>query len=137
MLKQKGFTLVEVMIVVAIIGILAAVSFPSYVEYTLKVRRAEDCKEPLLEIAVEMEEYRAANQTYPPVGLLSAAGIPYDDVKGGYTFEIISSTPKTYTLRCTDTGGMDDKCGSLTYDNFGRMGAPGAATGITVDTCWR
>jgi len=137
MLRQKGFTLVEIMIVVAIIGILAAVSMPSYVEYTLKVRRSENCKEPLMEIAVEMEEFRHANQTYPPVGLLSTSGIPYQGTKGDYTFEITASTAKTYTLQCTDTGNSDSDCGSLTYDNFGRKGAPNATGANTVDTCWR
>jgi len=137
MRKQIGLTLIELMVVLAILGTLAAVAFPTLKTYTTRAHRADNCKAPLLEIAVLMETYRAVNQKYPPVGVMSAVGIPYDDVRGEYTFEILNRTDSTYTLRCTlSAATVDSDCGSLTYDNFGRKGAPNASNGRTVETCW-
>lgn len=139
MKKQVGFTLMELMVVVAIVGVISAMAFPSYQTYSQRVKRAEDCKSPLLEIAVEMEAFRAVNQTYPPAGLLSATTLTHDATKGNYTYRITASTGNTYTLQCDITGGtiadVDPDCGVLTYDNFGRKGA--SAINRTIAECWR
>ena len=137
MKKQTGFTLIELMIVVAIIGILTALTLPAYESYRDTTNRSANCKGPLLEIAVEMEEFRAVNQTYPVAGALSATTIPYDAGRGEYTFDITAATATTYTLQCTIPAGSDPDCGSLTYDNFGRKDAPSATNGRTVEDCWR
>ncbi len=137
MSKQVGFTLIELMVVVAIIGILSALAYPSFLAYQVRVERTDDCKTALVEIAVEMEKYHAAQQTFPPAGLLSTTTLSYDSSRGNYTYEIIASTPLTYTLRCNVKAGIDPDCGSLTYDNFGRRGAPNATNGRNVDACWR
>jgi len=136
MTKQIGFTLIELMIVVAVIGILSALSFPSYLAYKVRVDRTDNCKIPLVEIALEMEKYHATQQTYPPAGLLSATTISYDGKRGNYTFEITASNAFAYTLRCNIAAGIDKDCGALTYDNLGRRGAPNAANGRDVDACW-
>lgn len=133
--KQTGFTLVELMIVIAIIGIAAAIAFPALQSNSNEVARKSDCMTPLTEIAIEMELYRAANQTYPPVGSLGGSGIPYDASKGKYTYNIeagASGIATSYVLTCTSSPA-DTKCGVISYDNFGRKGV----TSGTVDECWR
>lgn len=62
-MKQSGFTLIEMMIVVAIAGILAAISYPSYRDYVERAGRA-DGKAKLLEIMQAQERFYSQNQTY-------------------------------------------------------------------------
>lgn len=147
MLKQKGFTLIELMVVVAIIGVLAALSFPSYESYMIKTNRNANCKTPLLEIAVLMEEHRGIHQTYPAVGGITKGSIqtknsiPYEVSKENYTFNISagpSGIASSYILECTvDTVKSADDCGSLNYDNFGRKKALNKSAGKTDAACWR
>ncbi len=136
MKRQAGFTLIELMIVVAIVGVLAAIAFPAFQTYSDRASRTANCKGPLLEIAIEMEEFHAVNRTYPPVGLLSATTIPYDGSRGDYVYEIAESTATTYVLQCTIPSDKDTDCGSLRYDNFGRKSAPNA-TDRSSEECWR
>lgn len=63
MVNKKGFTLIELMIVVAIIGILAAIAYPSYQEYVRKTKR-EDAKTEMMDIAAKMQKYKIANFTF-------------------------------------------------------------------------
>ena len=137
MRKQIGFTIIELMVVLAIVGIISAIALPAFQTYSDRTHRADNCKGPLLEIAVMMEEFRHANGRYPPAGIMSVAGIPYDDVRGEYTLEVFARTDSTYTLRCRlSAATVDSDCGPLTYDNFGRRDAPSATNGRTAETCW-
>jgi type IV pilus assembly protein PilE len=70
--KSSGFTLMELMIVVAILGILAALAYPQYVEYVAKGRRAE-CRSALLLATQKMEKFYSNNNFYPAT--LAAANI--------------------------------------------------------------
>lgn len=67
MVNLKGFTLVELMIVVAIIGILAAIAFPSYQEYVRRTNRA-DAQAEMVEIANRLQKYKIANFTFKKSG---------------------------------------------------------------------
>lgn len=138
MIKQTGFTLIELMVVLAIVGILSAIAFPAFQTYSDRTHRTENCKGPLLEIAIEMEIFREVNQAYPALGKMSVIGINYDDGRPAasplYTFQVTARTPTTYTLSCIPVSGGDADCGTLTYDNFGRKGSTG--TNRTTDACW-
>jgi type IV pilus assembly protein PilE len=145
MLKKQGFTLIELVIVVAIIGILAAIAYPSYQDSVRKSRRA-DAKEVLLEGAQWMERFYTENYRYDQnktgisVGDLfpdSLKASPKEGTTKYYQMTFSASTANAFTLQATPTtqGGQDkDPCGALTLTNTGAKGVLG--TGATVANCW-
>jgi type IV pilus assembly protein PilE len=150
--KQSGFTLIELMIVVAILGILAAIAYPQYVEYVAKGRRAE-CRSALLVAAQKMEKFYSNNNTYPTTR--AAAGInlnsneltpnPTETVNAGASCTISiragSVTPPgpggvaaTFTLDAFRTPiNRDRYCYSLNLNQLNTKGG----TGPDLDRCWR
>ena len=130
--KIKGFTLVELMIVIAIIGILAAVAYPAYTSAVKKANRADGI-DSLLSLASRMEEYYMNNDTY--VGAtVNATGTgtvgsnkTSDDL---YTMSITSATAFAYTLTATPKSA-DSECGNLILNSLGQKTASTGAAG-----CW-
>ena len=137
--KQAAFTLIEVMIVVAIIGILAAVAYPSYRDYIAKARRG-DAITVLMENAQWMERYFTQNNTYlngaanPTLPLLEA---PKDGTSKYYDITFSgTNTQTTYTLLATPKGGMaSDACGTFTLTEAGVKGTSGGT--ISSQLCWK
>ena len=138
--KSSGFTLIELMIVVAIVAILAAIAYPSYQEQVRKSRRA-DAKAVLLEAAQWLERHYTVNNTYVvdfaadfPAALKKS---PKDGGTAYYNITLGNLAQNTFTLTATPqaTGGQDkDKCGGLTLTHTGAKGVLG--TGATVAQCW-
>lgn len=130
MTRQRGFTLIEVMIVVVIIAILAAVAIPAYNEQVRKTRRADAIGE-LGRLHLDMERWRADRSTY--VG--SGAGYPAPQSSPYYTITIpqASASATGYTLSAAPQGGQaSDTCGTLTM-----VVANGVATkNPTTTGCW-
>ncbi|MDM9225657.1 type IV pilin protein, partial [Klebsiella pneumoniae] len=79
--QSRGFTLIELMIVVAVIGILAAVAYPSYQEYVRKSKRAEG-RTALMELLQQQERYMTQNNTYFAIGTTGATSTPFKTFSG-------------------------------------------------------
>jgi type IV pilus assembly protein PilE len=128
---EHGFTLIELMITVAIIGILAAIAMPSYQQYVLKANRA-DAKAILMESAQFMERYFTTNNTYVGATVLSAVVPKNADVTSKKYDISFTATPTAgaFTLQSVPVGNQaTDTCGTLTISNTG-------AQTPTTGGCW-
>jgi type IV pilus assembly protein PilE len=131
--KHKGFTLVELMIVVVIIGIISTIAFPSYQDYVRKARRAE-AQAVLLETAQFMERWYTTNNRYNTAVLPAALTT---SPKGGvstirYDIAITAVAQETFTL--TAVPRVADECGNFTLTETGLRGHTGTAP---FAQCWR
>lgn len=127
----RGFTLIELMITVAVVAILAAVAIPSYSEHVRKSRRAQ-AKADLVELAQQLERFHTVQNTY------NGMTLPFTqsprDGKSHYTLSLSgAATSSAFTLQAVPGTGQDkDKCGTLTLDQAGRK----TPTEATVAGCW-
>lgn len=139
MKKNLGFTLVELMIVVAIIGLLSIVSLPMIKNYTARTERVDECKKPLYEIALEQAKYRELNGTYTTN--IADLNYPATSSGGKYTYTLedgtTNSIASSFLVTCEKdaTKNIDVDCGNLTLDNFGREGVDGGTK--SAEACWR
>lgn len=118
--SAQGFTLIELMIVVVIVAILAAIAVPSYRAHVVKANRA-DAMAVLQSFAQAMERYYAQNNTYDgaAAGTVFPAQSPIEGA-ARYTLSIEAADASTYTLRATPvTGGTQVDDGYLEITNTG------------------
>lgn len=134
---QRGFTLIEVMIVVVIVSILSAIAYPSYTEYVARGHRA-DARAGLLQAQQWLERAATATGVYPtalPANLTWAT----DNTKR-YTIGLAAgNTNSAFTLVATRKAGgaqAKDKCGDFTITNTGVRGALNYSSGTAVEECW-
>jgi type IV pilus assembly protein PilE len=142
--RMRGFTLVEVMIVLAILALIAAVAYPSYTNQVRKGKRAE-AKAKLLTAAQRQERSYTDNGTYvtdlAPLFGLSAGSTVYsgDNNDSGSAYRITAAAAPGgintgYTLTATQNGGHSDPdCGNLTLTSTGVKGKSGPAD---LSRCW-
>lgn len=146
--RQRGVTLIELMMVVIIVSILASVAIPSYRSYIIRTQRS-DAKSALLQLRAAQEKYYLQNNAYtanvtgaPPAGL----GLPANSANGFYSLRVALGTAASpnpantqayvaYAEPVEGRGQQDDtKCLTLTLTDVGLRGASGPGG---TDYCWR
>jgi type IV pilus assembly protein PilE len=141
--NSRGFTLIELMVVIAVIAVLANIALATYRNYILRANRTEG-RMALLSIQVAQEKFFLQNNTYaqdiattiaaPPAGLginLTAGGVTSG---GNYTLSFSAVTPNSYTLQAVATGPqIKDTAACLTFTiNDQGQRTPADSTG-----CWK
>ena len=130
---EAGFTLIEMMIVVAVIAVLAAVVLPSYQDSVRKARRT-DARGALTTVAQLMERFNTEGNTYVGATLGSGATDLYKDASenGYYALALSNLTATTFTITATPAGAQaSDACGTYTLTQAGVRGST-----LPVVDCW-
>jgi type IV pilus assembly protein PilE len=155
--RQRGFTLIELMITVAVVGILAAIAYPSYAEYVARGSRSQATAD-LMAAQQWMERFYTENYRYDRNAANTAntsgttglvAQVFVQTPSGGsarYNVRLDAADANSYTLRATRTGSMaSDKCGDFTINHLGsRSIAAGtydtgsySSASAALTACWR
>lgn len=137
----KGFTMIELMVVIAVLGILLAIAVPNYMDYVTRARRAE-AQSDMLQIRLGMEKWRANKASYRSDATASSVGVATTNTPANagfagtntyYTYSINPAGDNTYTINAVPQGtqlARDTTCGTLTLNQSG------AKTPAT-NNCWK
>lgn len=136
---SAGFTAIELLIAVVIVGVLASIAYPSYQDQLRKARRG-DAKTALMGLAGALERYAVENNSsYVGATVGNAAGsiypneAPLDGTTKYYDLAIAASTATTYSITAAPKAGTPqaaDQCGTLTVTHLGQKTASGSGN------CW-
>lgn len=128
----NGFTLIEVMIVVAIVGILASIAYPNYSSYVMRAARA-DAMVILLDAANKQEQFFVDNRQY--ASDLGDLGIATETENGYFTISVEADASSFTVTATADSGPVagDTQCSTLTINELGLKGNTGSGD---TDLCW-
>jgi len=136
--KYRGITLLELMIVVAVVGIISAIAYPSYTEYIKRGHRAE-ARAGLFQAQQWLERAATAQGVYPTS--LPNSLTWKDDSAKRYRIRLdTASTETAFQLHAVPKPGTPqagDKCGAYTLDHTGKQGNKYLVSGTTTEECWR
>jgi type IV pilus assembly protein PilE len=126
--RSNGFTLIELMMVVAIVGILVAIAYPSYARYVEQARRA-DGKSALMDAAQRLERCHTQTNTYVD------CDFPNTSPDGFYAIAATQQLAMAFTLTATPQNAQagDTRCGTYTLQSNGTRVASGS---LGTDRCW-
>ena len=133
--KNKGFTLIELLITVAIIGILAGISYPSYLNYVNRSHRS-DALSTLSQLQLTLERCYSQNFSYS-AACTAKPTFPFTSPQGYYTISITNLGTSTYTLTATATGNQvsDTTCTTMSL-NQANVKTAFSAGGAAQTVCW-
>lgn len=122
----SGFTLVELMVVLVVVGILGALAYPNYTQYVLRTHRVE-AQGALMEAVLQMERYYTDEYTYEDANL-SVLGVNKNTTQGRYALSLSDLSENTFTITATPQGAQaQDMCGALSVNHLMIK---------TPSTCW-
>jgi type IV pilus assembly protein PilE len=131
-MKKNGFTLIELMVTVAVLAIIAAIAYPSYQEQMRKTYRSE-AKAALMDAAAKAERHYTQFGNYG-----GTIPIPATTENGYYSINLVAGTsasPQTFTITATRAGAQAaDKCGNFTIDQAQTKLVTGAS--LSPEQCW-
>ena len=142
--KQKGITLIELMIVVVIIAILASIALPGYQQYVMRSKRVT-AEGDLYAFRNAMQRYFSENNTYlgaasggidtgDPAATVFPSQSPIDGGTAAYNLTISAATANTFTVQAAPIGGqVGDDCGTLSLTSTNVR----SVTSSTVANCWK
>jgi len=133
-IQKNGFTLIELMITVAILGIIASVALPSYFEHVKRTARTEAITS-LLDAANKQQQFFVDNRVYTQS--LENLGVVSPTEHGFYTIKVsVDNSAGTFKITATPAAGpplKDDDCKSFTIDDAGLKTSKGSAD---KSECW-
>ena len=128
-----GFTLIELMVVVAVVALLTAIAYPAYLDQVRKARRAEG-KVVILQTVQNIERFYTLNNNYASsvTSVVGASGVLSEH--GFYTVTSTASDATSYTLAAAPRLGQgSDRCQTLIIN---QTGAKSTSNGLSVTECW-
>lgn len=132
--RANGFTLIELMITIAVVGILAAIALPSYNNYVLESGRA-DAKAALYGVSQTLERCFTRYGAYDNAACPLAQGDTEMSENDKYQITVTTTTPNTFALTAAPQGPQtkDTECGNFTLSHTGAKGVSGSGD---VEECW-